>query len=660
MESIIKEDIKDSGITIGTLAKEMNISEDRVTAMNNNPEGTPIGRIIAAYDYIGKTPTKLISGISDNKPALDMLELSAEDFLCDRRSIEGIINKYGSSSKPCTNIINAFESNYRYPLIYITGSEACGKTSMAENLLGTELKFTGNSYERGYKTLLLMSEKRSGIEYNYPFGEYPYRIKKSEFMIDLLTRRCVKDEMERCLEPISKIGMQSPFSYVVYSDSPFLKAVNIVCSNPMILSSDDIDGAATAETDAQIIGIADVIVIMLDRAFVNSSTLADIIQYSWHRWNKDMIDHVIFVIARADRYSSEKIDVIRNEYSGIIRDMLKHLTLTPDNSVRERFFEDIPRMIFSYSSIYKKSNYLNSEINKVDAMYNTAFYKRLQSLMSISLDNKRRRDSLAEILYQKNTIFSSKSNMSNDAANNLKTDIKGIFSQAEMVFNSDFSKEYSRIISSESILQLIERYDITRTDKGKLISIINSQLNNAVVRSASRALFKIAAMINEINYNMDDTDLTNSLTSCVMNTNAYIVNNFGCEKDKREFRRAIMQQSNCYDSISAKQKILAGGTLAAGVAAATALSIFTPIIAATAAADVAAYYAQTNFKKNTAKKIVSLYEKHGIKKNLSEKLISEYFVTLENELKGIIDSFSFQGDENALKLTDKILEVISS
>lgn len=650
MESIIKEDIKDNGITIGRLAEEFGISEDRITAMNNSPESTPLGRIINTYDYIGKVPSKLINSISNNKPALDKLELSAEDFLFDRRDIESIINECSEASEACMGIVNAFESGYRYPLIYITGSEACGKSSMVENLLGKELMFTDRKSERGYRNLLFMSDKHSGIEYNYPFGEYPYRIMSSEFILDLLTRRCKKDEMEQILEPISKIGMQRPYSYVIYSDSPFLEATNIICCSSMIPPPDTSDNTSAAETDAQIIGMSDIIVIMLDPNFANSSKLADIMQYARLRWNKDISDHVIFVIARSDRYQCDEIKDLKREYSDIIGDMLKVYS-----SERDRFFDNISDMIFSYSSIYKKNN----KESKTDAMYNTAFYKKLQNMVSLSLDNEKRRDDLREVLERENIFLSSKNVLSNETASNLKTDIKGIFSQAEICFENDFQAEYDKIVSSENILQLIERYDITRADKSKLISIVNSQLNNAIVMSASKTFFTIEGRVRRTNYDVGDTNLISILTTCITNTNADIVYKFGCEKDKREFRKAIMQRSD-HDSLKAMQRMLAGGTLAAGVAATMVLSVFTPIIAGAAAADTVAYYAQTNFKKNTAKKIVSLYEKHGIKDSLSQKFITRYFVTLENKLKEIIDSFAFQGDEQAIELTEKILEVIGS
>lgn len=663
MENIIRKDIRDNGITNGELAKELAISEDRVTAMNNNSSNTALGRIIETYDYIGKVPVELIRDISNNTPALDSLEPSADDFLSTRAKIEKVIEEHGELSKDrhnaITNIIKAFESEYSYPLIYITGSECCGKASMAENLLGAQLKFASRIYERKYRHLVLMSDKRSCIEYNYPFGEYPYRIKESECITDLLKENFT-DKTESCLEPVSAMDTQSLYSYAVYSAQPLLEAVNIVCSNALLLSPDAHDFEAVANTDAKIISMADIIVIMLDDTSAECLKLADIIQYALLRWGKDMKDHVIFTIAKSDRRSLEGEDGINErmgKYSKIIEAVLKNLELTKNNPETEQLLGHITDMIVPYSSIYKKNN----DKDKADAMHNTDFYKKIHNMVFMALDDKKHRINLYDaVFHEQIRFFPQDINLLNimpdDTAYALKYDIQKIFSEGRKSFENDFSEKYQGIISTDNIMMIIDCNNITRTDKNRLIAIINSMLTQMLINSTMSIYTQMVEKFTRLFDDIQDIEIKLKLLESVMHVSEKVLQRVRNEniKYKSIVQRDNVNQTDKKTSLGTSIGALAGGALV------SLLPLTLPIVSGAATAGAVSYYAQTNFQKNTARKIVSLYNEHNIKKKFTDEVIDTYFVPLETELKKIVDSFTYKINEKTENFIQKIEEAIDA
>lgn len=668
MSKTIKDDIKIHGVTINRLAKELGISEDRVTAMNNNPVTTPVGRIVESYDYMGETPTEIINSISNNEFVLNKLELSDGDFLSTRERIGNLIKEFNGCSDVCKAIKNAFETVYKYPLIYITGSYGCGKTTMAENLLGTTLKLLGSPVTRSYMYLLLMSERHSGIAYNYPFGEYPYSINSSEHIPTLLTTDCTKEYMEHVLKPISSEGIASPSSYAVYSNSSTLDAVNIICSDSMNMMPNDFDTATAAETDAQIINMADIMIIMLDPVPITNPKLFQLLQCSWERWGNKMTDHIVFVISKSDRYSLEEIEIIKQQYQNILKSVFSDIA-NNTNDCTIHLNEEFANMIFSYSSIKKK----NKDKIKSDASHNGEFYKRVQSMVQNMVfspsENKNRKSVLSqEMCSIKNSILP-QNILSKDMANNLKIDIKWICTGAENYFANNFSSEYKKIISSDNILNLIHRHNITKAgdDKRKLISLVNSQLNHIIAQVASSALLQIIEKFKEVKYDVGSTDIINNLTDRIMCICYRIIYLYGNKDDKQKFKKVFSQQKNKSDAensemigriLGEKIGMVARNSIAVGML--FPISMITPIVTGAAGASAMAYYAQTNFEKNTAKKIVSLYNTQNIEQRLSEEIITKYFVSLKNELIGIVESSTNQGDKQTIKLIDNILEITNS
>lgn len=81
--------------------------------------------------------------------------------------------------------------------------------------------------------------------------------------------------------------------------------------------------------------------------------------------------------------------------------------------------------------------------------------------------------------------------------------------------------------------------------------------------------------------------------------------------------------------------------------------------ASIAGAAVSSYYAQTNFDKNMAKKLVSSYNAQHVKESLSDKMIQRYFKPLREELFNIVNNSSLKGDAKIVELIDKILEVVT-
>lgn len=99
------------------------------------------------------------------------------------------------------------------------------------------------------------------------------------------------------------------------------------------------------------------------------------------------------------------------------------------------------------------------------------------------------------------------------------------------------------------------------------------------------------------------------------------------------------------------------GTLVGGTFA-SLLSLTLPIVSSVATANAVSYYAQTNFKKNTARKIAALYNDNDIKNKFMNKVKETYFDNLERELKEIIDSYTYKCDKKTGSFIEKIEEAI--
>lgn len=62
------------------------------------------------------------------------------------------------------------------------GDCSSGKCSLAENLCGIKFKIVGSEKRRTYSSFSITNADNSPMQYNYPIGEYLYKITNKEMM----------------------------------------------------------------------------------------------------------------------------------------------------------------------------------------------------------------------------------------------------------------------------------------------------------------------------------------------------------------------------------------------------------------------------------------------------------------------------------------------
>lgn len=644
-----KDDTKFHDVPCSTLAKELGISEDRVTAMNNNIENTSVGRLIASYDYMGGNPADVIDSLSDNSFAQDMLDNFGQEIKSTKDRLLRIIDECGVTSDEMQKVINRVVDIYKYPLIYICGQHSSGKITMAENLLGTKFRFLGSPLTRSYTHLLIMSDSNSAVEYNYPLGEYPYEILKEELVPKLLKKRCSEDMLTE-LKPIAKKGMElSDKSYVVYSDSPSLSALNIVCSNYMNMFPDNSKDIISVENEASIVSMSDVIIVMLSELMSGyNSKIVWLLRCGWERWRYDMPEHFIFVISKSDRYTVDEISSLREHYSDIIVSLAAQV-IDLDVDKDKQFFDEIANRVCPYSSIYKITN----EKNKNDASYNNEFYQKLkQQLIKLS-DEKNRRDYLSIVLGLFKRRISAQSLFSERIA---QMNLKSIIIHAENDFADTFKRSYDKVINVDYIAKLITHHNITRKqeDRYRLLSVVNSELANAVVDAEQYALNR---MLNAIEEN--DSEAKEYLEGVREKVFMLIHRSADPAQNDYIFDEILKQTPKSQIIKSESQALLVRSAVT--TAAATVLlpiSALIPIVTFAASGVVASYYAQTNFEKNMAKKLVSSYNEQDVYKKLSDEIISDCFKPLQDELLNVVGNSTSKEVKKTTEVIDRILSII--
>lgn len=657
-----KEETKFHDVTGNDLAKELGISEDRIAAIQNNLESTPVGRLVDCYDYMGGDPTGIINELSDNRFAHDSLEQVGNELRSTKEKIASVISMYNNSSDRYQGIINAVDTIYKYPLIYISGELSSGKLSMAENLIGEKFRSLGSPLTRSYTHLLIMSNQRSGIEYNYPFGEYPYRIESAELIPELLRGSIVQNMDMSGLTPIAKEGMDlSGKNYVVYSDSPALSTIDMVCSEQLNTMPDNPSDISSTETDTQIIGLADVIIIMLSEGAGFRSKLIYLLRCGWELWGYDMTEHIIFVIPKSDRFTVDEISSMKQSYAEMLTALLDHI-ITSDDKRRQKLIEDVSDMIFPYSSIYKIAN----EKHKNDASYNWSFYQRLHQILASVSDDAKRRECLYEALRAMKKCLLPENVLSNESAGKIRMEIRRITADAENDFNRTFSMEYDELINIERISEIITQNGITRKqeDRNRFVNIVNSKLTELVRYTAAQAIIGMVHEFLSIDISMINMVVLDNILTSIKIMHSNICGSEGQFVSLQEAAATIRSLSN--SDIDGKKNIIdkPGVLLGTGLGAVVSMGLF-PVsgiitgAASIAGAAVSSYYAQTNFDKNMAKKLVSSYNAQHVKESLSDKMIQRYFKPLREELFNIVNNSSLKGDAKIVELIDKILEVVT-
>lgn len=654
MKRTFKDDTKFHNMSNSALSKELGISDDRVSSMNSNIETVPIGRVVEAYDSMGGDPNEMISSLSNNSFAHDGLALPDSQLRATREHIADIIKDANLSSAGCRQVKKAVDISYKNVVVYVTGEFGCGKVTMVENLLDTKFRLLGSPLTRSFSHLLIMSDSNSGIDFNYPLGEYLYKISSVELIPELMVRGKLENTDTVGLTPVAKEGISFPNDYVVYSDSPALGSINLICSNQINARLSDTDEIAAAETEAQIVSLSDVVIIMLGADANLQTKLMQPLRCSWERWGYDMMDHVVFVIAKSDRYHPDEVDEIRQAYSEGLRSLMAQIIERQDDRA-DKLLDDIQQMIFPYSSIYKNEN----TKGKNDAGFNWPFYKRLQDILAASCNDTKRRKILLRMLFDLEQIVSPEKPVSHNDASKMSSEIRRITAEAENDFKRAFSDSYDGFMDIANISGIISANNIARKqeDRQKLVSIVDSQLTNMARAAAAAAAGKMTDALGTVVKDLSCGKAGENIIERVQ----FICKSLNEPSADYSLAEGDMDNSGVLSEDGRKNAFVPAG-LALGSTIAGVLFPISGIaagITAAAGTIVTSYYAQTNFEKNMAKKIVSSYNVQGVKEKFMEKIISKYFRPLRDELVAMVGGAELQGDEKAAGLIDRIIAEIT-
>ena len=656
----IKDDIKLHGATNKDFAKDQGISEDRISAMLKDPENAPLGRVISCYNYMGADPSGMIEELSENRFADDGI-FQFENGLSDTRErIKSVIMKCEYDLSKNRSVLDAIDEVYRYPLILIIGEYGSGKSTMAENLIGKKLYLLGNPMDRVYDHLLLISDKRGEVEYNYPFGEYPYKIKSKELLSELIRDSIIRENYIDQMIPAAKLGKDESnssyeaFDYVVYSDSPALNELNILClcNDHLNTTPEKNSGEGSEEIDINITSKANVIIILLGNTIDSDYMLANVLKLGWERWGKDITEHIIFAIPKCDQlYDTEEFELAKNHYIEIIQDHFKQIIPCGDKN-REKILEDVCDSIYSYSSIYKKNNHKR----KIDAENNVEFYQKLNRILaSIPNDVERNKNILSENLIKLKESLHRQKEMTREQASQDILKVNKLVADAKKEFEEHFSMGYQNLISVESISEIISQNKISRNKEGRnrLVYIVNSKLTDLVKDTTEGVNNRLQAKI------VTDKSISSEVRE------EFLIYSIPQEDYTPSFNAKSQDNSN--DSLqknASKAKNL--GTVAMGLlfapviiavattAAAAAAVGATAVAVGDASGVVKSYYAQTNFEKNMSKKLVSAYNSNNVKEIILRKM-TNYYESLKRDFCKTINSCVTRDEAEAESFIDKIL-----
>lgn len=509
------------------------------------------------------------------------------------------------------------------PLILVAGDFATGKVCLLQNLCGTEFKSVGSGLNRCYLGLIVTSTDNSPIKYNYPMGEYLYRVTDEEALLPLIENKLSEKEFGEKTE-VAKAGMDKTENFIVYVDSLKNDNITYACRNignsNITLQSTDVDGLMFNESD--------IIIFMLSENEAIFSAVTPFLLSCLSRWRKEMMTHIFFLIPKCDRYSEKEINNLIDIYENRLNDIICNINpeLTAEIKIRDR--------IFPYSSIYR-----DHEGVTLTNQLNLPFYNSLYTSVSMLCNVQKIAENLDTMLCNfKNNIFKiSKLNIDNLDYSLYRAKIITSIAHTKAVFKEKFSVEYKKILNVNNIISIMDNKnkEISRKkeDRQRLLRIVNIQLTDAAMKTACKEVAK----------------LHSTLQDCINSEESFYLKNIYQSPKKTGI-------DYCFSKNDMLWPALASSAIAVGAV----LSPFTlPVIIAgltvTAATSAVSYYAQSEatFKKNTAKKIVSEYSSENIYEKICEKINQIYFDKIENDLFNMHDNKIMKSDQ---KLTVEYID----
>ena len=646
-------------IDIAELSKcdnDKQISQDILTDLSNNPGMVLTERAVKVCDIIGINAGEYISGLSENALVQDSsLENCSAHFPKDiRKKAEELTDKFGTSSEnggkisaSCEKLNEIAENLCRRVTITIYGQKYAGKFSMASNLLGREFKCAGPSISRGYKRAYILSESCAGTELNYPLDGYIYECTSDTDIAGFMglgSKR--REETHRTLGPGCYGSMlNGEKTYVIFSDAPALNRFNVICCD---LSGD--------EKEADLIGNTDIMLILLSETTEYLTKLTNLLHSAWERWGEEMIKHIIFVVPKSDRYLIDETDdtklkcikEISKEYIEIIKDCFSNFC--NDVEKKLKFEENLPNLVVSYSSIYK-----NITTGVSDASHNYEFYNALERCAEIVVNEMSlRRESFVKELKSYND---KKDYLSEQQIADISKELNNIFNAEAKNLRNVFKTRYNELMDVNELAEQIKSKGITRSkeDRQRVLAMVNSRLTDLSIEVLNASLLRIYKKIINTKLFPSVSILCGIMTGIILkgtinNSDSMFLSSrlIGVEKEKSADKMEYDEET----AMNPVQKVMVG----AAVAAVLPVSALLTPIAATAGMVVSSYYAQTNFEKNTARKIVSAYADNNVCDKLVEKIISLRFIPIQNEVLTAVKSLG--GDEKMHGYASMLLELL--
>lgn len=636
----MKAAIKRENISQSELSAELKKSEDSISRVTNNPTDAPFSYIVKLADYIGVSVDQFAREMSGNQIASDGLLPDDKSFRAFKEGLADCISKSSnSSSEGRQQVIKTVEALTKTALVYVTGGFSCGKLTASENFIGTSFRTIGEK-AREYERILIKSDYESGMEFNYPLGEYLYEVDSAEILPDVVESSNTKKLIHDRMIP-APWGRSSDSNYVLFSSAEKLHSVSMICSNWINSTPADESADSSAEIETQLIALSDVVVIMLETNTSNLEKYMPILQSAFENWKWELPDHLIFVASKSDRYSVEEAEQMCGNYSEMIKLAMRRIVGDTDKA--QSLVNKMAEMVFPYSSIYK----VNAQ-GKNDAGMNTAFTHQLQQDLSSSIDVEKRSAQLAQTLSSLREHYQP-DGISGKNIDKMKQEICRITEKASADFRNRFDAGYDKVINVEYISRIISDNNLERKqeDRKRLVTLVNSQITRLARKAALNSLEEMRDELDALGADLVGEKRAEAIHDCISSM---------CKK-LSFFDMRTETNSGEYPTMESINGVLSGLTLATALLPVTGITMALTSLAATA---VTSYYAQTNFEKNMARKIVSSYDSHDVKKKISCRMVIKYFEPLKNDLLFIAGGAESQSDPEAVALSERILEFIGS
>lgn len=635
-----------SGVEITGLSKlGPMLTADNLTDISNDARAVNLGRVIDALEIVGTDPGEFVSGMSGNTPVYsNILEGQRGGLSADARKKAAELSDKYCLSESCMKLREKAESTYGGSNVLIYGMPLSGKFSMLQYLINAHLDCTGPVISRDYKNAAVLAQDCAGVSYVYPVSGYIYENDDSSCIPEFLSMSRKEKEIAQKKLGLPCYGKMNDANkdYIIFHNASVLNNFSFICSS----FRDD-------ETAAEHMRSADIMMIMLSESAEFIPKLTQLLSSAKEKWNERMAEHMLFIIPKADRYPTDdteisgirKISDVKAAYKSIIAECVSHIC--DDGEGKDKLADSLGGQIVPFSSIYKS---VTSGV--CDASHNFEFDNAVKLCVKAAAKEKELgRQKLREEIdaYSHETVC-----LTPEQMKDIMTELNSNFSREISRMKEVISNGYDKLMNVAVLSALIKENGLTRTKEGrqKVISLVNSRLSDMALEAIDETLFRIYRKVRDMELPTDNKAVSDKLEETVLR-------GISRSNNKKIFISAVPGA----DKDSKAGNTSAAAAAAAGMGAATMAASLIPVaailgpIAGIAGTVVSSYYAQTNFEKNTARKIVAAYDENKVKDNLTRKLISSRIVPVQQEAAAVVESFG--RDDELKEYAAKLSEVLA-